>query len=508
MKSHTRPEPARLKKHVRQGSVVPNVADAPSGPAEPVDTWTPTSGLATNMNGTLIDRMGMHFDVCGNLAKSGRYWAPAFMMKDLVSQGAKVVLLPERFAACLIPGQTVKFAFANFDKVALLPFGYFGDLQVTVVNKTVYGSMIDLSADKKIEEEHPEINLEALYQKAASIYGPFNARAEIALLSLSAPVGQGWQPGAFGVPRASPYAKAVDKAEFAQLAHGGAALLDLRQEDYYEAETIPGAKSLNVDRTQLSVVVRSPSQLQQIPMPDPEIAKIPPGTPIVLFADNPESLTPYNFATVLALRGFDNIYYYPGGITEWRGEESATPTSVAGVSVVDAAGAKNLMQSRKVVVVDLRNVDLVSKQILPQKLVMADFTEKLDARGHSPSRVQAITPAIIHSSGDELSLEGGAIKEALPVLVFGMDEYDWKALKTAVLLHEQGKDVSWLRKGYREWAIDHMLDPKAFRFRKTKAKGKERIRKIKERHRITPDQMLERMKIRRQREEKAPKPTK
>lgn len=458
------------------------------------DTWTPTGGLVRNMSSPAItDRMGLHFDVCGAMQRTGRYWAPPYLMRGLVGKGQMTVLLPQRFGFCLVDGQSPLFSYVYFDPIAFLPYGHLGDQTVTVVSNRPFPSMNALANDPRVQEEFSHVNFEGLYRKAATAYGPYNMRSALSLVTLSVGKANDWQEAPAGIPRVSPYAEAITKNQLMTLKGQGAVLLDLRAEIFFKQETIPGAQSLYLNNEPMALTVRAPNNFQRLPLPRAEIEKFEKDKPVVLFAQGPASNAPYNLAMFMALRGFERVYYFPGGMDEWRGkDDQATPTSVSGITVVDAAGALEAIRDRKAIVADVRNGGLVQKRVLPaKKVILVSVWENLSKRGHSISRSKNINADLVRKAGDRVIVEGQPIaRNSGPVVVVGVNEYDWKALKAAVVLAAEGRTVLWFRLGMREWEVQHRIAPKKFRVPEPTERMKSWARKTGAKRAISPEQLL------------------
>lgn len=298
----------------------------------------------------------------------------------------------------------------------------------------------------------------------------------------------------FGAPLTHPLATTVNLAEVKELLSQGVPTFDARRPNNVARTTLPGSKTLLTKNSRvIGTEIMAPTMMRRRGVSlDTSVLPIDKSAPIVIYSNGPGDFASYNAVSLLASEGYRTIKWFRGGLDEWRNLPSETPPSIESVKSVELEEASQLVL-KGAQPIDVRG-DMSFRIRHITGAINRTFFQNVDADGLPTLRKSNLSQADLNAANEAFVKDDFKIDKNRPILVYGRDEYDWRAPKAAIALVTKGyKNVYWLRDGMRGWVFASVSEPAKFTHTQGDESGK-----------LTPrqEQRVKRMEQRRQLREK------
>lgn len=175
--------------------------------------------------------------------------------------------------------------------------------------------------------------------------------------------------------------------------------------------------------------------------------------PVIVYGQNQIDLLAYRAAVFLIRKGFSQVYWYWGGIDDWRGWPVIAPKVNSGVPIVDSDQVQKLLKAGAILV-DTRSLQEFNKERIYSAISIPYQKDRL--------RKKVISFAKLKASGEKFPLKSLAKNKAKPIVFYCQDEVCWSAYKAAIFSKNSGYRTHWYRKGFAEWKSANELSPSKF----------------------------------------------
>lgn len=275
----------------------------------------------------------------------------------------------------------------------------------------------------------------------------------------------------FGAPQTHPLATVVTRAEVERMLQEGVPVFDARRPTNVQRTTLPGSKPLLMKNSRvIGAEITSPTAMKRRSVKlDNTVLPLDKSAPLIIYSNGPGDFASYNAISLLATEGYQNIKWFRGGIDEWRNLPSETPLTVESVRTVELEEASQLIL-KGAQPIDVRG-DMNYRVRHITGALSRPFFQNVDGDGLPTLRKLNLTHAEIIAANEAFVKDNLEIDKNRPVVVYGRDEYDWRAPKAALALVAMGfKNVYWMRDGMRGWVFASVSEPNKY----THAQGDER----------------------------------
>jgi len=259
-----------------------------------------------------------------------------------------------------------------------------------------------------------------------------------------------WSREVFGAPTVAVIAKILSR-ENVEIERRSSLVIDLRSAEDFAKEAIPGATSIAMSTSKISLgffdiydtlsrFVANPALLEAVPR----------NRPIILYGYGEANTAPFSVARYLYKNGVRNLSIYRGGYDDWLGKSHQALGEIPGVQAI-AARDLIAVPSALRVFVDARSLTEFQEMHL-HNAVHLDKAVLDSILNH-----YAQVPLSTADSSFATKLENSA--RSYEFVVYGINEYDQRVLSVIEALRHLGANrLRWLKGGVQgvELAIEIM----------------------------------------------------
>ena len=376
-----------------------------------------------------------------------------FLDKGVVWQA---VLNPHR---CYKVGRTLNLAVFKLDRQVVYESQMRGSARVDAIEQ---GTLAELRSHPQVQlSDEQARSLTAILQSAS-----FPSGASIRLVKLTSPQWQKQQRST-GAPMVHPNAQTVGKRELEALLASKTPIYDVRPANVFKITTIPGALNMPANKFGFDhFSIQGPTELQRLGLTW-DVSSLPTNktSPLLIFSSCPADLLSYNAVTYLQTLGYKKILWYRPGLVMYKHKKNLcqTPRSLDGVNPLEAIEVLALLK-REAKLIFVEHVTGDSKIPRIEGAIPIIYKQKMRA-DHTPVlRKAGFSTEDLKKSGDSVDLSEVKFAKNSMIVVYGVSEFDWRALKLAHLLKLNGfTSVKWFRGGLANWLNSALFEPNLYK---------------------------------------------
>lgn len=243
-------------------------------------------------------------------------------------------------------------------------------------------------------------------------------------------------------PNELEFAQVIDFVDMQKLESQGAKIVDVRLTAQFNANHLPQAINLpyakSVDYAHASWANFSKKETFNTSL-------LPNATPLIFMGASEFDIAPVRALIFTSRAGFKNLFWYRGGEADRRKLNVETGMTYPNIETVDAKKTMDFISSKSGLTVDVRTGAEFKNDHLPNA-IHAKYSEV----SSEPLQPSELNFKSLKNIGDTFKSKdlGSANKS---VLIYGADEFDFRAIKAAIWLQGNGwKNILWFRNGTKD----------------------------------------------------------
>lgn len=399
---------------------------------------------------------------CSHIKSENRYLIPETYLKNIIVKRRGSLFIPKKDALCLNKGSSYTLTFVATDVALKYAASSTSSVDATVSSLSAPASRAQIIASYNTFGFPTASNAaDSLNKSLREFFAPLNGElAEFIWVEFS--ISGETLPKEQGPFRFHSYAKSIDANQLSQVRQQNPVIIDTRYPQDFRNDPVAGAINIPINSGVWKFDARTPTRLLDSPINElSQIDKTPVTTPIVVFG-YANSYAAYNLLTILATQNRKNLYYIPQGTFTLKKVNVRTPDNygVAQISSDDLRQKRNQFKY----IIDVRgSTPFLATAI--QGALNVEYKSRTEKPNENP--YTGLGYEVQMQMNDTFKIEAlPDIRKSSPIVLYGVNSYDFRPLKAAIFLKEQGySQVKWYRQGYEEWLYLHKVYPEQYPIR-------------------------------------------
>lgn len=393
---------------------------------------------------------------CSRVSSQNLFMLSDYYLPQILKDMRGSLLLPEREAACLKESRSYYFTFVSTEPLQKIAYRTLTTVNADIKKIHPVYSMKHVIANYQLfNYKSAQEAAEALNRSLTEFFAPLNGQ-DLNFAQVDFSISGSMIPSAQGPARPHPYATTITGQDLSRLRQGKVVIIDTRFPNDAKGDAIADSVNMPIRNDLWNNYAASYSDLQGQPVYDQNLFDSIPKEAAIVALGYPRYFAAYNVLTFLAAQGRRNLYYLPEGVFTLRKIDVQTPESYG---IPQITSQELSLQLKKVkYLVDVRNARPF-KTISIAGATNVEYRNRSEDRNQSPHK--SVGYLIQKEKQDEFKFEKlGDVPKSELIVLYGVNKYDFRPLKAAIFLKEQGfRNVRWYRSGSEEWLFLRRIFP-------------------------------------------------